>query len=100
MERINAAVEKYREKIFEVERFLWKHPQTGYREFLCSSYLEEIFEDLGYNKNVVILTQPREFVKSKNKTTLVLVGDFPGGLLAKTLSSQCRGPRFHSWSGN
>lgn len=48
MERINAAVEKYREKIFEVERFLWKHPQTGYREFLCSSYLEEIFEDLGY----------------------------------------------------
>lgn len=48
MERINAAVEKYREKIFEVERFLWRHPQTGYREFLCSSYLEEIFEELGY----------------------------------------------------
>ena len=27
-------------------------------------------------------------------------GDFPGGPMAKTLESQCRGPRFHPWSGN
>ena len=26
--------------------------------------------------------------------------DFPGGPVAKTLSSQCRGPRFHPWSEN
>ena len=26
--------------------------------------------------------------------------DFTGGLVAKTLSSQCRGPRFISFSGN
>ena len=26
--------------------------------------------------------------------------DFPGGPVAKTLSSQCRGPKFHPWSGN
>ena len=25
---------------------------------------------------------------------------FPGGPLAKTLSSQCRGPRFNPWSEN
>ena len=25
--------------------------------------------------------------------------DFPGGPVAKTLSSQCRGPRFDPWSG-
>ena len=26
--------------------------------------------------------------------------DFPGGPVAKTLCSQCRGPRFNPWSGN
>ena len=26
--------------------------------------------------------------------------DFPGGAVAKTLNSQCRGPGFHPWSGN
>ena len=26
--------------------------------------------------------------------------DCPGGLAAKTLCSQCRGPRFDPWSGN
>ena len=26
--------------------------------------------------------------------------DFPGGPAAKTLSSQCRGPRFNPWSGS
>ena len=30
----------------------------------------------------------------------VQVGDFSGGLEAKTLSSQCRGHRFDPWSGN
>ena len=26
--------------------------------------------------------------------------DFPDGPVAKTLCSQCRGPRFNPWSGN
>ena len=26
--------------------------------------------------------------------------DFPGGPVAKTLHSQCRGPRFDPWTGN
>ena len=26
--------------------------------------------------------------------------DFPGGTVAKTLPSHCRGPGFHPWSGN
>ena len=29
-----------------------------------------------------------------------LPGDFPGGPVAKTLRSQCRGPRIKPWSGN
>ena len=28
------------------------------------------------------------------------LGDFPGGPVAKTLWSQCRGPGLHPWSGN
>ena len=27
-------------------------------------------------------------------------GDFPGGPVAETLHSQCRGPRFDPWSEN
>ena len=30
----------------------------------------------------------------------VFLGDFPGGPVAKTPCPQCRGPRFHCWSGN
>ena len=29
-----------------------------------------------------------------------LYWDFPGGQVAKTACSQCRGPRFDPWSGN
>ena len=29
-----------------------------------------------------------------------LIWDFPGGPVAKTLRSQCRGPGFDPWSGN
>ena len=29
-----------------------------------------------------------------------LMGDFPGGPVAKTSCSQCREPRFNPWSGN
>ena len=35
----------------------------------------------------------------KDKSTNV-PGDFPGGPVAKTLHSQCMGPRFNPWSGN
>ena len=33
-------------------------------------------------------------------TSKVSTWDFPGGPVAKTLHSQCRGPMFHPWSGN
>ena len=31
---------------------------------------------------------------------LCVLRDFPGGTVDKTPSTQCRGPRFDSWSGN
>ena len=36
------------------------------------------------------------FLNSKTLTAW----DFLGGAMAKTLCSQCRGPRFHPWSEN
>ena len=34
------------------------------------------------------------------ETFKLTLWDFPGGLVAETLSSQCKGPRFNFWSGN
>ena len=41
-------VEKHSAMILEAERYIWKHPETGYKEFTTSKYLEEKFEALGY----------------------------------------------------
>ena len=32
MQIIHTVVEKYREQILAAERFIWAHPETGYRE--------------------------------------------------------------------
>ena len=49
MKDIAAAVDKHRQLILDAERFLWKHPETGYREVKSEAYLKEKFEQLGYN---------------------------------------------------
>lgn len=41
-------VDKHRQEILDAERFLWAHPQTGYREWEADAYLSEAFERLGY----------------------------------------------------
>ena len=46
---ISNAVEKYRSLILEAERFIWKHPETGFRETVTSGYMEEKFRGLGYD---------------------------------------------------
>lgn len=48
MKEIRAAVEAHRELILAAERYLWAHPETGYKEFQASAYLAEQFEALGY----------------------------------------------------
>ena len=42
------AVEKYRELIENAEAWLWKHPETGFREWKSHEYLKNEFEKLGY----------------------------------------------------
>lgn len=41
-------VEKHKEKILAVERYVWQHPESGFREWNTSKYLAEIFEEAGY----------------------------------------------------
>jgi len=53
-----ALVEKHRDKILEAERYIWTHPETGFREWNTSAYLADIFEAAGY--------------------TLTRAGDIPG----------------------
>ena len=48
MKDIIQAVEKHRERILAAERFIWKHPETGYKEVETSRFLEESFIELGY----------------------------------------------------
>ncbi len=48
MKNCNAAVEKHREIILSALDYIWKHPQTGFREELASEYMADAFEKLGY----------------------------------------------------
>lgn len=47
MDRI-AAVEQHRARILEALDYIWKHPETGFKEVKTSAYLEAEFEKLGY----------------------------------------------------
>ena len=48
MNNVINTVEKYKDLILDAERFIWRHPETGYKEFETSKYMEEKFRELGY----------------------------------------------------
>lgn len=43
-----ALVEKHEKIILETERYIWEHPETGFREWGTTRYLAKCFEDAGY----------------------------------------------------
>ena len=49
MLKIINAVEKHRSLILEAERYIWKNPETGYKEFKTTKYLIDKMTELGYN---------------------------------------------------
>ncbi len=49
MKNISSSVDKHRKLILDSERYIWAHPETGYKEFKTSAYMEKTFEDLGYD---------------------------------------------------
>ncbi|MBR2311152.1 MAG: amidohydrolase [Oscillospiraceae bacterium] len=58
MEKYKSYVEKNRDLILAANDYIWKNPETGYREWKTHAYLEEEFAKLGYE--------------------LTLAGDIPG----------------------
>lgn len=48
LENILQIVEKYRNLILDAERYIWKHPETGYKEYKTSKYLANILQEMGY----------------------------------------------------
>ena len=47
-ENLKQVVEKNKELIVNAYDYIWKHPETGYREAKTSKYLEDAFGELGY----------------------------------------------------
>lgn len=39
MQKFKDAVEKYTSLILDAERYIWKHPETGYKELKTSAYM-------------------------------------------------------------
>lgn len=48
MEKLLKAAEKHSKLILDAERYIWQNPETGFKEYKTSKYMEEIFKDLGY----------------------------------------------------
>jgi len=48
LEALFQSVENYKDTILAAERHIWKHPETGYREWKTHAYMKEQFEKLGY----------------------------------------------------
>jgi len=63
----------------------------------CTSFPEalEKYTEYKITKTHMIATLKYERMKDKNSSM-----GLPGGPVAKTLHSQCWGPRFSPWSGN
>lgn len=57
-ERILTSVDRHRQRILDAERYIWAHPETGFREWNTSKYLADVFTELGY--------------------TLIMAGNVPG----------------------
>ena len=51
-------IDKHREEILAAEDYIWRHPETGFREWKTTAYMQDVFEKAGY--------------------TLVKAGDIPG----------------------
>ena len=46
--KLIAMVEKYEKLIYDTADYIWAHPETGFREWNTSAYMEKHFEELRY----------------------------------------------------
>ncbi|MBQ3865347.1 MAG: amidohydrolase, partial [Clostridia bacterium] len=47
-QRLTRAIEEKKQTVLDAERYIWKHPEAGYKEWKTHAYLKEQFEKLGY----------------------------------------------------
>ena len=40
MKKVIDAVDRHRQLILDAERYIWKNPETGYKEYKTSKYME------------------------------------------------------------
>lgn len=71
--KLIAMVEKYEKLIYDTADYIWAHPETGFREWNTSAYMEKHFEELGY--------------------TLTKAGNIPGSTQISTPESRVRRSR-------
>ena len=48
MKNVRLTAEKYADLIKAAERYIWEHPETGYKEYKTSEYMKARFTELGY----------------------------------------------------
>lgn len=41
-------VDKHRKEIMDAEEYIWRHPETGFREWKTDAYMQAVFEGAGY----------------------------------------------------
>ena len=49
MKNLINAVDKHKQMILDAERYIWSNPETGYKEFKTSKYMEDKFIEFGYD---------------------------------------------------
>ena len=50
-EQLMEMTARHEELIYETADYIWKHPETGYREWNTSAYMAEQFEKLDYTES-------------------------------------------------
>ena len=48
-------VDKHKQLILDTERYLWKHPQVGYKEWEATEYLVRQYEKMGLENPFIII---------------------------------------------
>lgn len=49
MQTVAKTVDSYRDLILNTLDYIWKNPETGYREWKTTKYMEDVFTELGYD---------------------------------------------------
>ncbi len=77
MTNLAAKAKKYRDTIIAAQDYIWQNPETGYREWKTTKYLEEQYEKLGYTlkKAGDIPGFTAELDTGKTGPTLLILGE-------------------------